>query len=454
MAATSTYAPADATLASGRTARRERRANEHAPGARSVWRGFGWAFCGNMLYSICHWGLFILLARIGSPELVGQFALALAISGPVIFVGNLQLRAIQASDAGWQHQFADYWTLRLLMAPLAFLVIVAIALLGNYSTAVTLVILAMGVAKVIESLSDVCFGAIQRNDRLDLVGKSLCMKGPATLLLMGLLVWLTQSVAIGVGGVVVVWLLLFLLFDFANVRRGQSERATQSSRILHWNWPQQKRLIAVGLPMGASMGLLSLTVGLPNILIEYELGEREVGIFAALASLTWAGLPLINAMGQTVMPRLGQIYVDGDKRRLRRLVICLAALGGIFGAVGLLAVWLLGEWLVAPLYGAEYAEHVDLLIWLMAAASILYAVRFLADALTAMRCVRIHLFVQGLAAAIVLFGGLMVVPTSGMIGMAQVLMLAFLMRGAVLLVCFWWRTGQLELRAAQQASAS
>lgn len=448
MSASSTYLPTESARVVDDSIMRRPQPVVARQRSSAAWRGFGWAFCGNMIYAACHWGMYILLARLGSPEMVGQFALALAIAGPVIFVSNLQLRAIQVSDANWEHQFADYWSLRLVMAPLAFFVIAAITLFGNYSMEVALVILAMGVAKVIESLSDICFGAIQRNDRLDLVGKSLCIKGPATLLLMGLIVWLTQSLVFGIACTLVVWLILFGCFDFANVRRGISTATKKFSVAPRWDWQQQKRLIAIGLPMGLSMGLLALTVGLPNILIERTLGERELGIFAALASLTWAGLPLINSMGQTVMPRLGQLFVAQEKQRLRRLVLCLAALGGLFGAIGVLVVWIAGAWIVAPVYGDEYAQHVDVLLWLMVAASILYAVRFLADALTAMRCVRIHLAVQAMSALVVLVGGLLVVPSHGMIGMAQVLMLAFALRGAVLLACFWWRTGQLQAKAS------
>ena len=411
-------------------------------GARrtNVWRGFGWAFCGNMIYSACHWGMFILLAQLGTPEMVGQFALAIAIAGPVLFVSNLQLRAIQASDAGWEHQFADYWCLRLLTAPVALAIIAAIAFLGGYSFEVTAVILAMGAAKVIESLSDLCFGAIQRSDRLDLVGKSLCIKGPATLLLMGLLVWSTQSVALGIGGTMLAWLGMFVCFDFSNVRSLMRTESHTDSAAPRFDWSHQRKLIALGLPMGVSMGLMSLTIGLPNILVERLIGERELGVFAALGSLTWAGLPLINSMGQAAMPRLGQLFVAQQRRQLRRVVLCLAALGGLFGAVGVGTVWLAGEWIVAPVYGEQYARHIDVLFWLMIAASALYAVRFLADALTAMRCVRIHLVVQGVAASIVLVGGILAAPRYGMVGMAQVLLLALLVRGAILLACFWWRT--------------
>ena len=202
--------------------------------------------------------MYIALAQLGNPELVGQFAIALAISGPVIFVSNLQLRAIQASDADWSHSFAEYWSLRLFMLPFALAMIVAIACIGNYNVETISVILVLGFAKLIESLSDICFGAIQRNNRLDLVGKSLSIKGVTSLLLMCLLVWATQSVAIASIGIAITWLALFIFFDSANVKKKhQQEGLERISFKPQWNWSQQKKLISLGLPMGNFHGITS-----------------------------------------------------------------------------------------------------------------------------------------------------------------------------------------------------
>ena len=76
----------------------------------------------------------------------------------------------------------------------------------------------------------------------------------------------------------------------------------------------------------------------------------------------------------------------------------------------------------------------------MGAAAVLYSVRFIADALTAMRCVRIHIIVQFIAVLIVLIGGMLALPTAGMLGMVKVLLLAFFVRGVILFAGFWWMT--------------
>jgi len=54
----------------------------------------------------------MLLAKLVRPELVGQYALGLAIVYPVMMLTNMQLRAVMTSGARQQTHFGDYLSLR------------------------------------------------------------------------------------------------------------------------------------------------------------------------------------------------------------------------------------------------------------------------------------------------------------------------------------------------------
>src|SRR5690606_20475603 len=84
----------------------------------SLRRNFAWTFAGNSVYMASQWGMLVVLAKLGSPSVVGQFAYALAIVSPAILFGNLQLRAILATDIETEYEFGDYVALRLLTSML------------------------------------------------------------------------------------------------------------------------------------------------------------------------------------------------------------------------------------------------------------------------------------------------------------------------------------------------
>lgn len=84
------------------------------PAALSLRHNFSWTVIGNLVYALCQWGMLIVLAKLLSPEAVGQFALGLAITAPILLFTSLKLRSVLATDVGDQYRFADYLWLRLL----------------------------------------------------------------------------------------------------------------------------------------------------------------------------------------------------------------------------------------------------------------------------------------------------------------------------------------------------
>src|SRR5689334_8730460 len=100
--------------------------------ALTLRRNFSWTFIGNAVYAGCQWGMLVVLAKLGSPEMVGQFTLGLAVTAPIIMFTNLQLRSVQATDAKKQYIFSDYLGLRLTSVAIALLIIVVISFSGGY----------------------------------------------------------------------------------------------------------------------------------------------------------------------------------------------------------------------------------------------------------------------------------------------------------------------------------
>ena len=160
-------------------------------------RNVSWTFLGNLVYAGTQWGMLTVMAKIGSPEMVGQFSLATAICTPVYMFANLQLRNIQATDARNRYTFDDYFSLRMLSTTLAWFVIVGIALLSEFSGMTTLVIVFLGVANAVESLSDVFYGQIQQHERMDRIAISMMAKGVVSFVVFGSVVWLTGNLLFG-----------------------------------------------------------------------------------------------------------------------------------------------------------------------------------------------------------------------------------------------------------------
>src|SRR5215467_11625218 len=123
----------------------------------SLTADFSWMFVGNAIYAGGQFAALMLLAKMVRPEMVGQYALGLALVYPVMMFTNLQLRAVMTSDARERISFSHYLGLRLLTTLFALVVILTITQVLRYDRELTAVVLMVGVAYGIETISDVYY---------------------------------------------------------------------------------------------------------------------------------------------------------------------------------------------------------------------------------------------------------------------------------------------------------
>jgi O-antigen/teichoic acid export membrane protein len=397
----------------------------------SLRRNFSWTFIGNAVYAACQWGMLVVLAKLGSPEMVGQFTLGLAVTAPAIMLTNLNLRAIQATDAKHQYAFGDYLALRLLSTAIAFGAIVIVVIFAKYRVEVSAIVLSIGVAKAFEAISDMFYGLFQQCERMDRIAVSMVIKGPVSLLLMGLGVYLTGSVVWGVVGLAIAQIVVLLGYDWRNAssivktQTGITKELKKTANIApNWSKSTLSQLLKLSFPLGCVMMLISLNNNIPRYFIERYLGERELGIFAAIAYLIVAGRLIVEALGQSSVARLAKYYLDRDSRAFGNLLCKLIAIAFSIGAVAILVAALGGKPILTLLYNSEYAKYSDLFVWLMVAATVDYMASFLGHGMTAAQFYRIQTPLFASVTAVSAFSCFWLLPGLGLKGVVLSLILA------------------------------
>ncbi len=381
---------------------------------------FAWTLVGNAVYGGAQWAMLILLAKLGNAEMVGRFALGLTVGAPVVMFTNLQLRLVQATDPRDEYVFRDYLSLRLVTSLLALLLIAGVALVGQYRAETLAVIVLVGVAKCVESVSDVIWGLWQKRERLDLISISMMIKGPASLLAMwALLVW-TKSLMVTCVGMVAVWTGLLLTFDVGFARRVLAARREPVRRDGRPRHAVLRQLTWLALPLGV-VGLLdSLNVNVPRYCVARQLGEAGLGYFAAVAWIMVAGNMVVGALAQSASAELSRRYVQ-DLPGFLRLLWRLVAFGAALGAAGIVLAMSLGREILSLLYRAEYAAQSNVLVWVMVAAGLGYVARFLIVGTSAARSFRAQAPLYAFALAVVAAGSKLWVPRAGLVGAAWAL---------------------------------
>ena len=378
-----------------------------------------WAFTGNAVYAACQWIVFVLLVKRLRPVDAGQFAYAIAVTGPIFVLANVRLRNLLATGVAAPNDFADYLAARLLTTVAAVggaLLIGALATSGPHALGVVVLV---AVAKAFDAISDICHGLFQRDLDMRRAAIGLMTNGvisvalvAASLALVPSLLAATAAYAAGSAAALLGW-------DLRCVRgraslRGVAQNPAASLACL-------RRLIWQAAPLGLSSAIGSMQANLPRYVIAAYLGPAALAVFTALAYITTLGNMIVNATAQAALPVLArdfQGYVQRYTWRLTRLVVWGTSLGVASVVCGAVA----GRPLLTWIYSVEYASHAHVLIWLMIASAVSYAFLFLGTGTTARMRFGAQLLISCAALTVVACSAGPLVARYGLVGGAYSLL--------------------------------
>jgi O-antigen/teichoic acid export membrane protein len=400
----------------------------------SLRANFSWTFVGNTVNAGAWWAMTIVLAKLGSPEHVGQFALGLATTAPIFLFATLRLRDIQATDARQEYLFGDYFAMRLITTVLALLAVVGIVSVSGFEWEVALVILATAASKAIEAISDAFYGLFMQQERLDFIAKSMMIKGPLSLIGLGTGFYLTGSVFWGVVGLALARAVIMVGYDMRNATLSLNPASNPFTHIIpkdfpgpRWNARILARLAWLTIPLGFVTMLISFNANIPRYFIQGHLGAYQLGIFAAITSFQKAAPTVVQALGRSASPRLAKYHAANNARAFRRLTLRLAGIGALLGSAGVLVAFVAGRQILTLFYGAEYVLP-GLFILVMIDAGLDYISTMLLFVITSARYLRIQLPLYLLTTGTIALACFLLVPSARLQGAAIASIIAELVR--------------------------
>lgn len=446
-----------------------------------------WTLASNLVYGACQWGLFVVIAKVGTPEMLGQFSLGIAISTPLFLLFNLNLRVVQATDAKNTYAFSEYFCLRLLttiFAVVALFILLA-TLPQEQGTASVVALIAIG--KAAESINDVFYGLLQKNERMDRVSISMMIKGLLSFFALAISLYLSKDIIFAsfcfTSAIVLSTLLydlpsglsfafnnskktnLFTLIrqsiDFRNQLKSLSligslrkdDKADDTNlkpivesrlNILSRRAKRLRGLAFLALPAGILSTLLSLSIFIPRYVTESYLGAEELGFFSAILYVPTAGIMLTSAMGQSALPRLSKYYASNEIAQFYNLLLRLVGIALLIGLSGLLVSLLIGKQFLTFVYNASYSSYVQVFQLLMLMATAKYVAALLGTGAASTRKFKGQLLMSSLISCVTLAGSLILIPKYGLYGASIAQIIDALARVFGWLFILFYATRQLQ----------
>ncbi|MER7007978.1 oligosaccharide flippase family protein [Dactylosporangium sp. NPDC000555] len=378
-----------------------------------------WGIAGNGGYALCQWLVLVVIARLGSPAMVGDYALGLAVGAPVVLLANLSLRTVLVTDPNGEHPFRRYLRIRLAAMGLAIGIIAAAVALLDLPAAVVLLV---GAAKAFDGVGDIYLGLLQRHHDQRGIAVAQLVNGGLSVALTAALLYGTTSVAWAAAGSAAASLITWLMCCAPLAGRLRNRPDPRLPHGTHRAAGGVAGLLWVALPLGLASGVSSLTVNVPRYALQDHLGAAALGVFAAAGYLVLTGNVFFSAVAQTLLPRLAELRANGTPEGFRGL-LRQALLGvGVAGGLGVCAAGLFGSALLRALYGDEYAGpsgEGGRVLTVLTLATVLGGACFVLDAgLSAARRFTGQLAVNAVVLVAAGLAALALVPRYGVLGAA------------------------------------
>jgi O-antigen/teichoic acid export membrane protein len=419
---------------------------------------FVWTFFGNAIYAAGQFATLVVLAKLLPPEMVGRYALGLAIVYPVMMFTNLQLRAVMTSGRRQDISFGNYLGLRLLTTLLAFPIVFAITRILGYDRALTAAVLMVGLAYSIETISDIYWARLQLQDRMSAISKSMMARAVLTVLLLAAATFASRTLLLGILGIAVARLIVLFGYDTRPSVQGLQGReegfVRREALGPSFDFGLQRELLYLSFPLGIVILLVCLNSSIPNFFIEHAVGEKGVGIFAALGFVLSVGNMAVVSLGQSAFTRLARAHAAGDRRAFSSLLLKLVAFGAVVGAGGILLSKLVGREILTILFRPEYGERAGLLPWIMAAGGVLFMAQFIGFGMTAAGLYKSQVVLNAAANLSLLASCYWLVPRQGLLGavLGMLISAAVQLVGSVIVLVAGMRKRSVQSRKHAEES--
>lgn len=325
----------------------------------------------------------IIVTRINGLKDSGIFTLAFSLACLFCFIGNYEGRVFQVTDVKQDFSNKEYIVHRISSCILMMVTVLIYCLIMKYDAYKMSVTFALCFMKCCEVFSDVFYGVLQKNDNLELVGKSLFFKSIASILVFVVLDMVTKNLLLSCVGLDLIWLVVLFLYDIPKTKNLiQKEEKNSLTNII--------KLYKDGF---FSFSILFLAVYLVNAQ-KYALDGIVVESLQAVFGIVLMPATIISLacqyLLQPILNTIANLYALGQKKEFNILIFKSSLLVLVFGLVCIIGAYLFGIPVLNILYGVNISDY-KLCLILIIVGAIFYSLSTLVSAaLTTIR----HTFVQ------------------------------------------------------------
>ena len=234
-----------------------------------------WFTMGTACFALATLVMTIVISRLLGETQAGMFSVGLSIAQWLVTIAYFEIRTFQVTDVRNEYSFKYYLTLRILMCIITFLASIVYVVFNDYDIQKVIIILLVCLYKISDSIADTFEGEFQKEDRIDISGKSEFYRVFFSILVLVIAVAVSKNLILSLIIMNVVAYGMIVLLDISIAVKRVSVRMTGDMKRL-WE------LVKMCIPLAVSTFLSTYIINSSKLSVDRVLGDEAQLYYTAV----------------------------------------------------------------------------------------------------------------------------------------------------------------------------
>lgn len=329
-------------------------------------KNFIWNILGTGFNAFNSLFFMIAVTRINGVDNAGIFTIAFSTACIIYIVGIYAGRIYQVTEPDKSITDKEYIINRIITTVSMLILVILFSVIREYDIFKSTVFLLLTTYKALEAFSDVIYGILQKNEKLDIAGKSLFFKSLISVIAFVAIDLITKNMIVSIISIILVSLLILIFYDLKNgIKYVDLKLPVKKENII--------KIFKAGFFTFAISFLGMYVLNAPKYAIDSYLENNYQTIFGIIVMPA----TVIGLVAQFLIhPYLNQIvalYEEKNLKGLNKLALKLIIYILGVGVISSILAYFLGTQVLGLIYGLDLSAYrLGLLIIII--ASTLYTI--------------------------------------------------------------------------------
>lgn len=345
-----------------------------------------WNTIGGALNSFSSLFFLIIVTRINGVDEAGIFTLAYASACMFYIIGVYSGRTYQVTESNKKVTDNEYIVSRIVTVGVMLIICFTFGIINGYYWQKMIVFLLLCFSKGIEALSDVFHGILQKNERLDMVGKSLSIRNLFGLCSFLLIELFTNNLIYSCVSLILINIFALLFIDI----RASLKYKIKNQSI---NANYCRLIIFAGFYTFGFSFIANYLVNAPRYAIDSILTSDMQTVFGIIV-MPASVIMLINQfIIQPMITRLKEEYEDRNKEKFLKLIYKVIILTILTGLISIILANFFGAVVLKLMYGLSLIKYIPSLLLILLGATIYTIASVLSNGMIVLRKTKVQLYI-------------------------------------------------------------